>query len=725
MRVRNWKFGSSLLTKNVGATSVERRVALVGAGFIAAVHAEAVGLIRNARVTSVIDPRRGAAERLARQIGVEHVFDSVEEGIASGQFDTAHVLVPPDLHAVVAAPLIEAGIDVLLEKPMAASSDACDRLLHLAETSGAKIGINQNFVFDVQFQKMLSFIGSGDAGRLRSVTCIYSMPLRQLSAGQLGHWMFREPKNLLLEQAVHPLSQIIQLIGSIRDVNVSAAVAEQLTPDTLFAPSLLAHLEGVKASAQFEFRMGAEYPTWQITACCDDATLTADMISNSLTIYRRARWLEPVDRFVGGLRIAASGVGSASVGLVSYGLAMLKLRPRSDAFFQSMRGSLGVFYKALGEGRQPELDGRFGREIVALCEKLALEAGWPTTTTPEASLNRTGAYDILVIGGTGFIGKAVVEKLLKADRRVGVMARSVAGLGALFYDPKVTIIQGDIASKADLEKAISSAHCVINLAHGGGGDNWEEISEAMVGGARRVAEACLKHSTEQLVHVSSIAGLYLGYHREIITADTPPDVMSDKRADYSRAKADADKLLLDLHESRSLPVTILRPGIVVGRGGPAFHTGVGFFNNEQHTLGWNMGHNPLPLVLVDDVAEAVARCIDRKGVAGQAYNLVGDVRWSARRYVAELSEGLKRPLKYHPQPTFVLFLTEIGKWSIKRLAGKRAPRPTLYDLKSRSLLATFDCHKEKDCLDWHPVADDEAFRSQGILVHAGSAGEDQ
>lgn len=389
-----------------------------------------------------------------------------------------------------------------------------------------------------------------------------------------------------------------------------------------------------------------------------------------------------------------------------------------------MRGSLGAFYDALGDGRQPDLDGRFGAEIVALCERLAAEAGWPAEKTPEVSLNRSGAYDVLVIGGTGFIGKPVVEKLLKADLRVGVMARSVAGLGDLFYDPKVVVIQGDIASEADLEKAVSGARCVVNLAHGGGGGNWDEISEAMVGGARRVAEACLNHDTGQLIHVSSIAGLYLGDHRTVITADTPPDLMSERRADYSRAKADADKLLLDLSENRSLPVTILRPGIVVGRGGPAFHTGVGFFNNEQHTLGWNLGHNPLPLVLVDDVADAVVSCLDREGVAGKAYNLVGDVRWSARHYVAELSKALERPLKYHPQPTVALFMIEIAKWSIKRLAGKRSPRPTLYDLKSRSLLATFNCQSEKAELDWHPVSDDEAFRSGAMLVHAGSTVED-
>lgn len=717
--------GRNLLRDSIKATQGERRVALVGAGFIASVHAEAAGLIKGARITTIIDPRSDAADRMARQFGAKHVYGSVEEGIAGGQFDTAHVLVPPDLHAKVAAPLLEAGIDVLLEKPMATSSEACDGMLRLAETSGARIGVNQNFVFDVTFRRMLDVIESGRVGKLRSVTCIYSMPLRQLSAGRLNHWMFREPKNLLLEQAVHPLSQIIRLIGSITTVNVTAAPAKELAPDTLFAPWLLAHLQGPTANAQFEFRMGAEFPTWQIIACCDDATLTADMISSSLTIHRQTRWLEPIDRFLGGLRTSGNLLRSAAQGLLSYGMAMVKLKPRSDAFFQGMRGSLDTFYGCLASGGLQESGGEFGREIVALCEQLAMKAGWPAARTAEELPTRSGDYDVLIIGGTGFIGKPVVEKVLQSGRCVGVMARSIAGLGTLFYDPNVVVVQGDIASELDLERAISRAQIVVNLAHGGGGESWEVISEGMVGGARRVAEVCLKCEIEQLIHVGSISGLNLGDGQEIITAETRPDRLSENRADYSRAKADADRLLLDLCKERALPLTILRPGVVVGRGGSAFHTGVGFFNNEQHVLGWNMGNNPLPFVLVDDVADAVVSCIGRDDIAGRTYNLVGDVRWSARKYVAELAAGLDRPLMFHPQPTSVLFLIELAKWVVKRLSGKKQPRPTLYDLKSRSLRATFDCQIEKKDFDWQPVESDERFRLQAILVHTESAAGDQ
>ena len=90
----------------------------------------------------------------------------------------------------------------------------------------------------------------------------------------------------------------------------------------------------------------------------------------------------------------------------------------------------------------------------------------------------------------------------------------------------------------------------------------------------------------------------------------------------------------------------LRPALVVGEGGDAFHGGLGFFNNEQHCIGWNTGNNPLPFILVEDVADAIALALKAPDVAGRCYNLVGDVRLTAREYLAELALALGRPLRF-------------------------------------------------------------------------------
>lgn len=65
---------------------------------------------------------------------------------------------------------------------------------------------------------------------------------------------------------------------------------------------------------------------------------------------------------------------------------------------------------------------------------------------------------------------------------------------------------------------------------------------------------------------------------------------------------------------------------MVGSGTSPFHSGLGFFNNDQYCVGWNSGQNALPWVLVGDCASAIVAAVTAPAAPGRAYNLVGDVR---------------------------------------------------------------------------------------------------
>jgi nucleoside-diphosphate-sugar epimerase len=147
---------------------------------------------------------------------------------------------------------------------------------------------------------------------------------------------------------------------------------------------------------------------------------------------------------------------------------------------------------------------------------------------------------------------------------------------------------------------------------------------------------------------------------------------------------------------------------VVGKGTSPLHSGLGFFNNTQHCIGWNDGRNPLPFVLVEDVADAIAACCERPAV-GKSYNLVGDVRPSAREYLTELARSLERPLRFHPKNPLSLYASEIAKWCVKQIGGRDQPMPSLRDILSRGLKAQFDCSDVKSELSWQPVSDTAEF----------------
>ncbi len=697
----------------------KRRVCLVGAGAIAQTHAEALRNVPGVEIAAVVDPNRAAAEALARRHGAR-AWDSAAELLDKDRPGAAHVLVPPDLHGKVALPFVAAGVPVLVEKPLCASGEETRGLIAAAERAGAVLGVNQNFVFHPAFRRLAEAVAR--SGPLRAVDCLYNVPLRQMAARQFGHWMFRQPKNILLEQAVHPLSQIMALAGPFAELSLKAGPAQEIAPGVPFhATAAVTGTCGGSVPFQMQFGVGREYPFWQLTAICDDGVVVADMLANRCVVYGRTKWLEPVDTMLvgggAGLRLLGDSLGNGA----NYVLSLLKLKPRSDPFYRSMHGSIADFHAALDAGRAPRSDGAFGLALIEACEAMAAEAFREAAPQPPAAGG--GDYDVAVLGGTGFIGRHVVSRLLADGWRVGVMARNFANLAPVFSRPGVTLVRGDVRRAEDVARAVQPARLVVNLAHGGGGADFAAIRDAMVGSAALVAEACLANGIERLIHVGSIAGLYCGDPGAVVTGATPTDPRPEKRADYSRAKALADDALTTMARERGLPLCILRPGVVVGEGAPPFHTGVGFHNNDQHCLGWNDGRNPLPFVLVEDVADAIARALTSAAAAGRCYNLVGDVRLSAREYIAEVAAVLGRPLVYHPQSPVKLWAVEFGKWLIKRAVGRKAPAPTLYDLRSRGLVARFDTDDAKRDLGWAPQADRAAFLRAAIGARPAAASQ--
>jgi len=705
------------------------RIGLIGAGYIAAVHGGVIRALPGATVSAVIDPNMAAAERLAGRLSDKGrrpaVFADAGAALAADALDRAHVLVPPDLHAAAALPVIAAGRPVLVEKPLAADSSACAAMRATARAAGTAVGVNQNFVHHPAFARLRARLARGELGPVRAVQCVYRMPLRQLAARQFGAWMFRAPVNILLEQAVHPLSQVFAVTGGIGGGDKVAALAGPGLPIAAgaeFFPQVDVSLGGA-IPAQMHFAVGVEFPEWRLSVRCDDGTMTADMIANRCIVRRRTAFLDLIDTPLSTLATAAGEVGAAARNAASQALGMAGLGGDADPFRASMRASIAAFHTALDEGRTPALDLEFGAGLVAACERIAAEAfprapaSTPAGSPPVATAPHDGPGDIAVLGGTGFIGTHLLRGLLAADRRVTILARSIRMLPDIFGDPRVRLVAGSIANENAVADAVGDAPVVVNLAHGGGGGDFAAVRDAMLGGAETVARVCEARDVRHLLHIGSIAALYLGDGSETITGHTPPDPRAAERAHYARAKALCDLRLLELHATQGLPVTILRPGVVVGEGGPAWHSGVGFFNNSQHILGWNRGTNPLPFVLAEDVAGAILAAAGRAESVGRCYNLVGDVRWTARRYVEELGTALGRRLRYHPHSPARLWLEELGKYAIKRAAGRAVAWPSYRDLLSRGLVAPFDCADAKRDLGWSPVADEAEFRRRAILVH--------
>jgi nucleoside-diphosphate-sugar epimerase len=307
-----------------------------------------------------------------------------------------------------------------------------------------------------------------------------------------------------------------------------------------------------------------------------------------------------------------------------------------------------------------------------------------------------------------------VSSLAERGATVRVLSRSVSpGAGA---SPGVRCVRGDVTNPADVAAAVDGARVVYHLA-AGSGNTWQDFERVIVQGTRTVAEICLQHRVERLVYTSSIAALYLGAGGQM-DERTGPDPKPAGRSHYSRAKGMAERLLLDLHARSRLPVVILRPGVVVGRGGMLNHGGLGIWASDLCSIGWGRGRNPLPFVLVCDVVDALIRSGDVPGIEGMTFNLAGDVRPTAAEFVRVLRARSRRNFRFYPQSLWKMQFLETAKWVLKIAARKPDnPFPSYRDLKSRSLCCQLDCSLAKDRLGWQPVETPEAFFAEAIDSH--------
>ena len=694
--------------------TLTRDVAIIGAGSIARAHVNALARRSDVRISAIVDPSASAAAALSASLGVDPVYASIGDLLSEGKPDVAHVLTPPFAHADAATPLLEAGVNVLVEKPMAATADECRAMIAAATRGGAGLAVNHNFVHHPVFARARKIIGAGRLGQARKVTMRYAAPLRQLAARQFGHWMFNSPTNLLLEQAVHPLSLIDEMLGGIKSVSATPGPVRKPADGIQLVTDWMLSLECAGGTAQLEITLGASFPSWTFSVLCDDGVVDADMFEGRVTRRRAHNAIAPLDFAMRNIGQGFSSLRDGLEGVAAFVGELSRLGPPADGFSRSMIGSVNAFHDALARDEKPA--GEQGLRLVELCEKAAMAVSataLKATPTPKSDAQ----YDVAVFGGTGFIGRHLVRRLVADNKSVAVIARNIANLSNDFHHERVGVYGGSISDEAFVADICKRASAVVNLAHGGGGATREAVVENMTGGAEVVARAASAAGVGRLIHVSSSAALYLGDADDVITSETPPDPLGEQRADYACAKIETEAAV---KAAASIPLTIMRPAIVVGEGGSPFHSALGAYENETHCQGWNDGKNALPFVLADDVADAIVLALAAPigDIAGKAFNLVGDIRWNARRYSKELADATGRPLKFHPMSVYRLYADECLKFAVKKVAGRNSvAAPSLRDLKSRGMVSPIDNSAEKKILGWRPCADDAEFRRRAIETH--------
>lgn len=168
---------------------------------------------------------------------------------------------------------------------------------------------------------------------------------------------------------------------------------------------------------------------------------------------------------------------------------------------------------------------------------------------------------VLVTGGGGFLGGAVVRLLLARGDEVRSLGRGdYPALRAL----GVETVRGDLANREAVDPAVRGCDAVVHAgARAGAGVRLEPYRLANVVGTRNVVAACRRHGVGRLVHTSTPSVVHTG--SDLHAADETAPIAARFDAPYPATKAEAERVVLAAN-SPSLATTALRPHLVWGPG---------------------------------------------------------------------------------------------------------------------------------------------------------------
>ncbi|HUY23382.1 MAG TPA: Gfo/Idh/MocA family oxidoreductase [Acidimicrobiales bacterium] len=245
------------------------RLAFVGCGAIAPWHLTALraGAPRT-DVTAAVDVDVERARVMAKQTGAE-AFGSLEDALDADAFDAALIMVPHRLHEGLAVAALDAGRHVLLEKPMAPTVEACDRILAAARRSPAVFLVAENAQYWPEVVLTKGLVDEGAVGEVITARAWHCAPPMAEFAGP-GNWRFSVADaggGVALDVGSHWMRPLRMWLGELSEVVAATARPFEAMEGESMCRALCRFESGVVASFDVVLSPGptAPLPLFQVT----------------------------------------------------------------------------------------------------------------------------------------------------------------------------------------------------------------------------------------------------------------------------------------------------------------------------------------------------------------------------------------------------------------------------------------------------------------------------
>ena len=248
------------------------------------------------------------------------------------------------------------------------------------------------------------------------------------------------------------------------------------------------------------------------------------------------------------------------------------------------------------------------------------------------------AKRIFITGASGFIGSAVVKRLLKDDHQLSLLCLPEEP-AERFSD--LNIIRGDITRAGSLAGKLSGCDTLIHIAGSVGFQTWKNCRSVNIEGTRNILREAADSGIRRVIHMSSVS-VYGRVPDIAITENQPFKKIGDP---YGDTKIEAEYLVRQIARENGMEYTILRPTAVYGHGDNKFLPKLMENLRSGKFKMMGDGNHSVDLVNVIDVAESVHLVLQKDNSIGHAYNIANEQNPTWNEFLQVVAEELKIPYR--------------------------------------------------------------------------------